>query len=613
VLKRPILNVLCAVVLVALSSTAHCADYPDGSARLIGSSEWVAGSDASFEIEYTVGSNGIPVGGSLVIAVIHPVTLVFADQPVITGDCADCLKTEYVEWPAAGAFPEALQRGTKGHLMRYGFFSKVVNRPLKPGEVVRYAFGKDGKGVGIARTICENPVRVAVDLKGDSKYYAIDRNIECKIVAGPAAGLHVTIPSTRTVGESADILVRAEDKNTILASVCNMRVKLSGLPGLDGKPVEVKNGLARVVVPIKKPGVFRVTVTGGGWSARSNPMVVTIKRPQYSVYWGDMHGHTRLSDGLAPDADAYYAYARDAADLDVCASAEHGFRPEARESTRKFNEPGRFVTIMGYEWSEMTPGRLDRNLYFHSEEDPIPDYPATIGELWKSVEKLYGDNKDRRIIVGPHMFTYKTKAKPWYETWDTRYERFAEIYSEHGMSEFKGNPRMLAGGAVADAYFVQDGLKYGRRFGLIGSSDTHDSHPGRGGNSLIFHGGIVAFLAKDLTRESVWDAWWSRRVYAATTDRISVDFRIDGHAMGEEFAASGKPRIEYTVHGCDDKFDVFLIKNNDVIKTTRATKGSAKVSLVDDSYDKSSYYYLRVVQDNGEWAWSSPIWVDKAE
>jgi len=356
----------------------------------------------------------------------------------------------------------------------------------------------------------------------------------------------------------------------------------------------------------------RLVTAAGPLTARSNPMVVGAKPPTYGVYWGDIHGHTQLSDGLGKDADYYYDYAREAADLDVCATAEHAYHEEARVASRKHNRPGEFVTIWGFEWSENLPGRLDRNIYFRNEEVAIPKgWPKVTEDWWKMLDQHYGDNKNHDVIVGPHMFTYKTASKPWYETWNPAFERFAEIYSEHGMSEFKGNPRMLAGGDVQDGFFAQDGLKYGPRFGFIGSSDTHDSHPGRGSNSLVNRGGLVAFLAKDLTRESIWDAFWSRRVYAATTERIFIDFRIDGHVMGEEFSTTGKPKISYTIHGCDDRFEVSVIKNNQVLRGTKTTSGSANESFVDDSFTDSSCYYLRVAQDNGEWAWSSPIWVDR--
>jgi hypothetical protein len=270
------------------------------------------------------------------------------------------------------------------------------------------------------------------------------------------------------------------------------------------------------------------------------------------------------------------------------------------------------VTIWGYEWAESVPGRLDRNIYFHDEEDPIPEgWPRTIEEFWKSIEKAYGDNRDRRVIVGPHMFTYQTQCRPWYETWDPRYERFVEIYSQHGMSEFFGNPRPLAAGKVQEGFFMQDGLKAGRRFGIIASSDTHNTRPGRSGR-MRYSGGLVAFLAKDLTRESIWDAFWNRRVYAATNDRVFIDFTIDGHPMGEEFVATGKPRIRYAVHGCDDDFTVHLLRNNTEIRETAAKGESVAEEFTDETFDSGSWYYLRVVQANGEWAWSSPIWVDRA-
>ncbi|MGC8863381.1 MAG: DUF3604 domain-containing protein [Armatimonadota bacterium] len=603
-------------VLVPCACVAFTTEE-EGRARIVsGNSTWVAGSNARFEIEYTVGSKGIPAGGGVAVAFPHALNIYpkldpgQADYVRVVSEDPD-VRIEYREW-AQTCFPEVGDINSKSHNLRHGIFVTTTHNAIKPGARFRFVFGANDKGMTIPRQVCESAVRVAVDLKGDGKYFAIQDNVECRIVPGPLHHFFVTVPSTRAVGDEADICVRAEDEYTNLATACNVEVVLSGVPDADQTPVKLKDGVGRAVVRVTKAGVYRVTATGGGLTAHSNPMVVTDKPPEYGVYWGDLHGHTQLSDGLGKDADYYYNYARHAADLDVAATAEHGYHEEARIASKRHNRPGEFVTIWGFEWSETKPGRLDRNIYFRSEDVTVPDdWPSTIGDWWKMLERLYGDNNDHRVIVGPHIFTYKTAAKPWYETWDARYERFVEIYSEHGMSEFNGNPRMLAGGNVQEGYFVQDGLKYGRRFGIIACSDTHDSHPGRGSNSLVHHGGITAFLATDLTREGIWDAWWNRRVYATTGEHVYIDFRIDGHVMGEEFTASGKPRIDYTVHGCDDSFEVFVVRNNRVIASKRTTGGSVKDSFIDDAYEDSSYYYLRVVQDNGEWAWSSPIWVDK--
>ena len=44
----------------------------------------------------------------------------------------------------------------------------------------------------------------------------------------------------------------------------------------------------------------------------------------YGVYWGDMHGHTSISDGKG-SLDDYFTYARDAADLDFVVVTDHDF------------------------------------------------------------------------------------------------------------------------------------------------------------------------------------------------------------------------------------------------------------------------------------------------
>lgn len=597
-----------------------CAAYTaeeEGRARIVtGGDRWVAGSDNPFEIEYTVGSKGIAAGGGVAVAFPHALNIeprLQPDQPNYVKVLCDIpsVKVEYRTW-AHTSFPKVSDINSPSHNLRHGIFVTASQKAFKAGQTIKFVFGADGKGMRIPPQLCEYPFRVAVDLEGSGKYYAIRDCPKTAIVGGQLDHLFVTVPSTRAAGEEVDVCVRAEDEFNNLVRDCGAGVVLSGIPALPKSPRKLVRGVGHVVVKAPSPGVYHVTARSGPLTARSNPMVVGAKPPTYGVYWGDIHGHTQLSDGLGKDADYYYDYAREAADLDVCATAEHAYHEEARVASRKHNRPGEFVTIWGFEWSENLPGRLDRNIYFRNEEVAIPKgWPKVTEDWWKMLDQHYGDNKNHDVIVGPHMFTYKTASKPWYETWNPAFERFAEIYSEHGMSEFKGNPRMLAGGDVQDGFFAQDGLKYGPRFGFIGSSDTHDSHPGRGSNSLVNRGGLVAFLAKDLTRESIWDAFWSRRVYAATTERIFIDFRIDGHVMGEEFSTTGKPRISYTIHGCDDRFEVSVIKNNQVLRGTKTTSGSANESFVDDSFTDSSCYYLRVAQDNGEWAWSSPIWVDR--
>ena len=42
------------------------------------------------------------------------------------------------------------------------------------------------------------------------------------------------------------------------------------------------------------------------------------------IWWGDIHGHTEMSDGLF-SIDDYYLFGRDGALLDFCATADHAW------------------------------------------------------------------------------------------------------------------------------------------------------------------------------------------------------------------------------------------------------------------------------------------------
>ena len=83
---------------------------------------------------------------------------------------------------------------------------------------------------------------------------------------------------------------------------------------------------------------------------------------QYHLYWGDVHGHTSISDGKG-DLDAFLTYARDVAKLDFVIVTDHDFGnahpwwmpKEAwmriQERVDAYTVPGKFVAIAGYEWT----------------------------------------------------------------------------------------------------------------------------------------------------------------------------------------------------------------------------------------------------------------------
>ena len=125
----------------------------------------------------------------------------------------------------------------------------------------------------------------------------------------------------------------------------------------------------------------------------------------------------------------------------------------------------------------------------------------------------------------------------------------------------------------------------------------------------------TAVLARELTRAALFDAFRRRRNYAVSNARIVLDFRINGHCMGEKIAIDGKCRIAVDVKGTDRITEVAIVRNGAVFRRLHPNTDTVRLEFEDRGFRERAYYYLRVTQvdidehGNPSRAWSSPIWV----
>ncbi len=117
-------------------------------------------------------------------------------------------------------------------------------------------------------------------------------------------------------------------------------------------------------------GVHTIQVRDdAGRATESNPIRCHVQQPDRRLYWGDLHGQTEETVGTGSVAD-YLAYARDVAAIDATGHQGNDFQITAevyehiQSSLAAANEPGRFATFHGYEWSGNTPAGGDRNIYY---------------------------------------------------------------------------------------------------------------------------------------------------------------------------------------------------------------------------------------------------------
>ena len=102
-----------------------------------------------------------------------------------------------------------------------------------------------------------------------------------------------------------------------------------------------------------------------------------------------------------------------------------------------------------------------------------------------------------------------------------------------------------------------DSLIEGGKTGFVRGSDTHDGKPAA----------RTAVLATALTRPAIFEALRHRRNYAVSNARIRLDFRINGHFMGEEIEVHGKPRIVADIQGTDMVEEVVVVRVCRIIRT----------------------------------------------
>jgi len=329
----------------------------------------------------------------------------------------------------------------------------------------------------------------------------------------------------------------------------------------------------------------------------------------------------------------YFEYARDVTDLDFCAgqhfsyeAALPGVWTRTRETVSSYYSPGHFVTFLSL---ECDPGPCGHNISIYRDTDIPPllaeQRPAvhsgsyqkreldpdtircdSVEEVWQSLHAL----GDKRAMVTAH------------HTADWRYhdpilQRLGEIYSKWGTCEYPGNPLDLRP-AIPPREYVQEALGWGYHLGIIAGGDTHDSRPGNQTPEpfgLEFPDGLTAVYAASLTREAIWEGLWQRRTYGTTGARILLKFDVNGVPMGGTTLHRDQSTISIEAVGTAPIRLIELIRNNQVINKWQEEQETIRLEYLDRNLppDQSIYYYVRLTQEDGQMAWSSPVWVARAQ
>jgi len=296
-----------------------------------------------------------------------------------------------------------------------------------------------------------------------------------------------------------------------------------------------------------------------------------------NTYWGDTHLNLHEADM----ARAETAFEEAVNHLDFFMPAYYpadyytlpgglrvesvGMRPQFAASWRRLtdlvrrnNRPGKLVSFAGYEWTGNRRHWGDVNVFFFGDDGVL--------DLADALPELHEHFRGRRVLIIPHHTAYlpHQRGKDW-SCHDSAFSPVTEIFSAHGSSEACRAPqpmnRNTSMGPRTSGGTAQDALDRGLRVGFIGSGDSHYGFPG------VWGTGLVAAQSEELTREAIWNAFFQRRVYAVTGDRIQLAFTINGCRMGGRLDADGPLDIRADVCGADAIDRIELIRDGRAVAT----------------------------------------------
>ncbi len=342
---------------------------------------------------------------------------------------------------------------------------------------------------------------------------------------------------------------------------------------------------------------------------------VALGADNLQIMRGEFHRHTEISadggnDGPLVDA---YRYLIDAADMDWagCCDHDNGAGREyswwvIQKMTDAYHLGSRYVPMFAYERSVVYP-EGHRNVVFATRGiRPLSRLPLTSPEAHNTpapdTQMLYRYLKQFGGIVASHT-SGTNMGTDWRDN-DPRVEPAVEIYQGDRQNyEMPGAPRTNSAqdsiGGWQPLGFVSLALQKGYRLGFQASSDHISTHMA-----------YCNLWVTSRTREGIMEAFHKRRIYGST-DNILADVRSAGHFMGEEFSTTQTPAISVKLWGTANFAKVHIIKDSQYVYSIQPGKKTVDFTWQDAAAvkGKTSYYYVRGEQADGELVWVSPMWI----
>ncbi len=477
-------------------------DFDLGTATVSPNEPFIAGEYATITYSYITGH---PIDDTGFIKIVFRYAGDFG-----TPQFDDPLSANYCSIKTSGNCHIEARWDPKGHTRPWGFaiYLKVMGGYLNTGDYVNLTFGDTTHGSPgwQMQTFCEKTFefKTLIDPIASYQFKEIPVSPTIEIIPGDASQAVCIAPSNLVVNTPFTYYLKVEDRW--------------------GNPILKPNAINHT--GFNTQGIYKIQSIdpSSGLSAVSNPIRVSSGDAPRKYLWADFHGQSEETIG-SNSIDDYFTFARDYARLDIAAHQGNDFQisdefwDKINQTTKKYYNPGKFVTFPGYEWSGNTPLGGDRNIYFSSEggkitrssNELLPDQ-ASIYPVSNTADELFRNLKEQKNVTA-FAFAHVGGRYADLSMHDPDIEMAVEIHSDWGTFE----------------WLLEDALSHGYQIGICANSDGHKGRPGAsypGASKFGAYGGLTCVLADDLDRESVITSLCSRHFYATTGNRLLMELNI---------------------------------------------------------------------------------------
>ena len=325
-------------------------------------------------------------------------------------------------------------------------------------------------------------------------------------------------------------------------------------------------------------------------------------REEWGLFFGQLHSHSSLSSGER-SVEALFQQAALSPGLDFFAVTDHSHSLDGGEQALLGTDAG----AVSAGWAR---GRAAAAAVTNGEFVGLYGF-----ELSWQQEKQLG----HAVVLATPGFVTREKY-PQHST------ALPDFYDD------------LAGCPDAIGIFCHPGAMYGSFQNLAHASDHRNSalsllEIGSGSDGLFYYdlalsqgwftapagpeGSRTAVLARSLTEEDLYDALRNRRVYATEDPDLGITYTLNGHILGSRLARRQVGELAELRVSLRDTGETgstvlqVIVENGQVAAACTLPDASGEVRFTLPA--THPYYYIKVIQADGDVAVTAPVWIDQTE